>query len=262
MSNTDPIDNRLAIFLAATCSQTYHQFADPDGGFVVPAGFTCAKPLTARAFGLTKERFGFILESDHDIIIAFRGTDSTADWISDMIARQSDFSYVAGAGATHRGFTKIYDSVRSQIHETLERMPHDKKLYITGHSLGGALATLCAFDGAYNTKFRQPIVYTYASPRVGDPTFAAAYNRTIEYNRRIVNEVDIVPLTPPQTYKPPKSDTAYRYLHVRGAHPLRFQKMSVSENHSITSYFNALRELDPVYAQSLCRRCPGFCPPK
>lgn len=262
MTHMDPIDNRLAIFLAAACSQTYHQFADPDGGFVVPAGFKCVTPLNARALGIWKERFGFVLESDHDVIIAFRGTISTADWVTDMIARQSEFDLVPGSGATHRGFTKIYETMRKQIFEALENIPGDKKLYVTGHSLGGALAVLCAFDVASNTKFRQPVLYTYAAPRVGDPAFAAAYNRTIGYSRRIVNEFDIVPLTPPQTYKPPKSDTLYRYLHVRGAYTVRFQNMSVSENHSITNYFNKLRELDPAFAKTLCRSSPGFCPSK
>jgi predicted lipase len=40
-------------------------------------------------------------------------------------------------------------------------------LTICGHSLGGALATLLAFDVAANPIFKNPTIYTYASPRTG-----------------------------------------------------------------------------------------------
>lgn len=258
----DVLDNRLAIFLAAACGQTYNQFADPEGGFVLPAGYTCTTEFSGRPLAGGKERFGFVMESDRAVVVAFRGTDTKADWISDLIARQTKFGYVPGAGNTHLGFTQIYDSTRDQILRVLKETSPEKTLLVTGHSLGGGLATLCGLDLANNSKFRQPpVVYSYAAPRVGDPTFAAAYNRALGQSRRIYNAFDLVPHVPPQVYKLPKSEKLYRYLHVRASYKLSFQNMSVSDNHSLGQYFNALSQLDPAFGRSLCRHNPGYCPP-
>ncbi|MFX4674031.1 hypothetical protein ABTB51_20360, partial [Acinetobacter baumannii] len=61
------------------------------------------------------EKFGFVLESDRDVIVAFRGTSSTAEWISDAIARQTKFKYVRNSGQTHQGITGIYASARRPV---------------------------------------------------------------------------------------------------------------------------------------------------
>jgi hypothetical protein len=73
--------------------------------------------------------------------------------------------------------------------------PGQCKVFVTGHSLGGALATLAAchikmlgFDVD---------LYTFASPRVGDPTFAANFQGLNCY--RIANSEDVVTVVPPAT---------------------------------------------------------------
>ena len=79
-------------------------------------------------------------------------------------------------------------------------------LTICGHSLGGALATLLALDVAANAPapFNHPTVYTYASPRTGDETFAARYGQLVSTTFRIVDNVDVVPELPP--------DPPYRHV--------------------------------------------------
>lgn len=57
---------------------------------------------------------------------------------------------------THRGFTDIYASARDAILSLLGTLSPEKTLYVTGHSLGGALATLCALDVAANSAFTTP----------------------------------------------------------------------------------------------------------
>jgi predicted lipase len=58
-------------------------------------------------------------------------------------------------------------------------------LTICGQSLGGALATLLAFDVAANTIFKNPTIYTYASPRTGDALLARTYNQVLPNTYRI-----------------------------------------------------------------------------
>lgn len=146
-----------AIFLAAICGQTYTQFTNTDGSFVLPLNFSLFDTIEANSLIRVSERFGFILESPEEIIIAFRGTMSSTDWITDAIASQKNFKYIKDPALTHRGFTSIYASARGQIMSALARLPVDKTLFITGHSLGGALATLCAVDVAANTDHQSPM---------------------------------------------------------------------------------------------------------
>ncbi|KNC77626.1 hypothetical protein SARC_09914 [Sphaeroforma arctica JP610] len=67
-------------------------------------------------------------------------------------------------------------------------------IFITGHSLGGALATLCAYELGlrFDTSQLGLTVYTFGSPRVGNKPFTQKFNRMISHCHRLVNDGDIV----------------------------------------------------------------------
>jgi hypothetical protein len=67
---------------------------------------------------------------------------------------------------------------------------------VTGHSLGSALATLYVAENANAGLVTTPLICTFASPRVGDPTFATQFGRLGITSWRIVNEPDLVPKLP------------------------------------------------------------------
>lgn len=133
-----------------------------------------------------------ITEDDDCLIIAFRGTQQIQDWITDA---RFEFTYFCGS-RVHNGF---HCAITSVIDKVVAAVAGSKKpLLITGHSLGGALAVLCAYRLA--TK-GIPIaaVYTFGQPRVGDAAFVHSYNSTQDLGARtwrIVNEEDIVPRIP------------------------------------------------------------------
>lgn len=258
MSDKNSIEQR-AIFLAAVCGQTYTQFANTDGSFVVPTNYTVRYTIRAKSFSHVWERFGFILESPKEIIIAFRGTSTTTDWVSDIIASQQSFKYMKEEGLTHRGFTQIYSSARQGILSELSKLSQDKILYVTGHSLGGALATLSAVDIAANSAY-SPVLFTFGSPRVGDPDFVNAFAKYVPRSYRIANLFDIVTHAPPPIYKLPKRDKKFYYSHVRMPSKLSFQKGAIGLNHVIASYFAELASLHPEFTSELCSKNPGFCP--
>ncbi|MFC4100825.1 lipase family protein [Paenibacillus xanthanilyticus] len=256
----NPMDIRTAIFLAAVCGQTYAQFQNPQHWFMVPRAYMTVGPFSAEVYNGVVEPFGFVIESDRAAILAFRGTGSAVDWVSDLIAEQIAYKPVSGAGQTHHGFTDIYMSARKAIHELLDQLPNDKPLFVTGHSLGGALATLAALDIAANRKHKQLIVYTFAAPRVGDPKFVRKYNHTVPYHVRIQNEFDIVPHLPPLLYRSPRTDKTYAYLHVKGESPLSFRTGSVGGNHVLSSYFANMAQQAPGFTAAICSEPPGWCP--
>ncbi|WP_139992811.1 lipase family protein [Paenibacillus paridis] len=254
------LDLRTALFLAAVCGQTYMQYNNKDGLFLVPRGYSLVSEFTAKAYDNSEERFGFVLTSERASVLAFRGSGSAVDWVSDFIAQQTVYRPVKNSGLTHKGFTDIYMSARVQIIEILKQLPTQKPLFVTGHSLGGALATLAALDISANTAFSAPIVYTFGTPRVGDPNFASSYNAKIATHWRFQNEFDIVPHLPTLVYQPPKTNQTYYYMHAKGEVKRSFRMGSVAGNHILSSYFADLVNEDPAFAMSICSDPPGWCP--
>ena len=93
-------------------------------------------------------------------------------------------------GHVHKGFNKAFLSVRARVDELLGG-DEDLPLFITGHSLGGALATVATW---YLKGDSLAACYTFGAPRVGDTGLMDRF-RTPIY--RVVNGVDPVPFVPP-----------------------------------------------------------------
>lgn len=254
------LDLQTALFLAAVCGQTYVQFHNEDGLFLVPDSYSMAGEFSARSADSAEERFGFVLTSEQASVLAFRGSGSAVDWVADFIAQQTPYRPVKNAGLTHKGFTDIYMSSRNQIFDILKQLPPERPLYVTGHSLGGALSTLAALDLASNTDFTAPIVYTFGAPRVGDPQFVRKYNATVATHWRFQNEFDIVPHLPTLVYQSPKTKQTYYYLHVKGEVKRSFRNGSIAGNHILSSYFADLAGEEPPVDLSFCSAPPGWCP--
>jgi hypothetical protein len=72
------------------------------------------------------------------------------------------------------------------------------KFIFTGHSLGGALATIAAFDAvtSYNLPAQQAILYNFGSPRVGNFELASAIEKAVPQIYRLVHWRDLVPHLP------------------------------------------------------------------
>ena len=127
-------------------------------------------------------------------VVSFRGTENVQDWMTNLrysMAPVDSLPPVANESAArvHRGFRDAFMSVKDQIDRYLpcaEGLP----IFITGHSLGGALATLGA---AHLSGWGLAGCYTFGAPRVGNKAFASSL-RTPVY--RVVNPGDPVPHVP------------------------------------------------------------------
>lgn len=259
--NENTFNSKAAIFLAAMSYQTYPLFLE--GKLVLPEGFILR--YTIRAFANienpTELLFGFIAESEDQIVIAYRGY---ASYPEDLLASydifQVPYPFVKNAGKTSRGFTCIYESTRNSLIGELNKLDKAKKLFITGHNYGGALATLAALDIAINTGFKNPIVYTYGSPRIGDPDFACRFDKVVKESIRVVNTHDSFPTFPAKEYPPPFTKDGLYYQHVKTKFLISFQLNNTPRNDSINCYFKALSKMNPSFAEALCCDNPGFCP--
>ena len=153
------------------------------------------------------ETQGFICKRDVDgerpyLVLAFRGTEKkVSDWLTDARC----FPKMQGRTKVHTGFHDAFTEKKDGSGKTAQKIIEDildsadakdknekpLQLFITGHSLGGALALLA-------TKLVAPNVdgacYTFGAPRVGNYEYFR-YIKTPVY--RIVNSADIVPRVPP-----------------------------------------------------------------
>ena len=120
-----------------------------------------------------------------------------------ILAMRFDEFYIRGK--MHKGFADAYLSVADEITYEVQRLRAEKKrpVFLTGHSLGGALATVCSLDlwVKLNLSARDIIVSTFGSPRVGNWQFAAMYDKVLPVNWRIVVEPDMIAKLPSVGYK-------------------------------------------------------------
>ncbi len=141
----------------------------------------------------------YVANNDRFAIVAFRGSEISrkrekrdlnevvADLKTDIDFRLTDWER---GGKVHRGFKEALDEVWPDLLAHIREIQGKGcKIWVTGHSLGGALATL--FAGRYGTVQG---VYTFGAPRVGNEDFREHFDRDIY---RFVNNRDIVPRLPP-----------------------------------------------------------------
>ena len=131
-------------------------------------------------------------ESEHDSVVVFRGTE-VDDW-NDLKADANAVAAVAETvGRVHRGFKEEADEIWPHIEQELEH--NTKPLWFCGHSLGGAMATICAGRCMLSYIRSEPEqLYTFGSPRVGCKRYV---NHVKLEHFRWVNNNDIVTRVPP-----------------------------------------------------------------
>jgi len=240
---------RRALLMMAVIHQAYEQYARPRWPIVLPRPYRMTQVFAGKAYSGEQSPLAFLAESEREAVLAFRGTIRTDEWVSDGVVRQIACPFAPRMGLVHEGFADIYESMRAKIKEAFADVAPAKTLYITGHSLGGALAVLAAADLASGG--RRPVVYTFGAPRAGDPRFVWRYGALISESYRIVNRCDLVPRLPPPVWWSPATNAFYFYRHVPRAIRVEFGSSRSPGSHSLRGYFRALALRDPAYAASL-----------
>jgi predicted lipase len=201
-----------------------------------------------------------ILTESSEIIIVFRGSDSSKDWSTNLDTRQQrrefDQRIIKGEIVTqrekvypystknesgslmHSGFVTAYVSVRDEIHNYIKNS-NLSRVTVTGHSLGGALATLCAVDIQYNFNNQLSSIesYTFGAPKVGNDRFCKSYNQRVPKSYRFVYGMDIVAALPRWWQGYNHADQEFRIGP-------RFSWNFISArftDHQIDKYINALK---------------------
>lgn len=136
---------------------------------------------------------GYFLQVEDQAVIVFRGTDDLDDWLANLDTKIAD----TGSGLAHRGFYSSYQGLAPQVGELI-RQSEVKRVWITGHSLGGALAVMCGFDLADRASVDIDGLITFGQPMVAKQQLADRIEdllsgRYVHY----VNQQDVVTRIPP-----------------------------------------------------------------
>ena len=192
-----------AHYLAKACNLAYYNQRDGE------PKFRSELNLAARLVSVDNTQ-AWVGENEASIVVAFRGSegptslDGFKDWLltnarNFLVLPEgrigTDFA-AAGVGARfHRGFLEALEEIWEPLFASVEGLTRqdERPVWLTGHSLGGALALLCAWR--MHQHFL-PIhqVYTFGAPMIGNDATAKAYEK--EFPGRIFRYVDRCDLVP------------------------------------------------------------------
>ncbi len=141
--------------------------------------------------------WAYVVEGPDLIVLAFRGTQSTQDWKTNFHVRMVQPSGTDPKLWVHEGFynafNALYDGhqgIKQKIASVGAATSGKIPIYITGHSLGGALAQIAT---AVVGSDQIAACYTFGSPAVGNKYFDL-WVKPPSY--RVINDADIVPQVP------------------------------------------------------------------
>ena len=174
---------------------------------------------------------GYLWHSGDELIVAFRGTlpysageqDTSKemtfieDWLNDANARPAAD---ADLGAVHGGFEQAFQAVWPAMMQQIKtwqaagKLGPSPKVYVTGHSKGGALAMLAAVK-LKAAKLPVTEVETFGAPRVGGADFAKRFAGipAIRYE----NDQDLVPHVPLNGLELSLAPLLQRVIDIQGA---------------------------------------------
>jgi hypothetical protein len=165
-----------------------------------------------------------VSESEDETIVAFAGTDSRYNVSTDVRVSDSSFGACGNTKTrVHSGFLNAWTSVRSEV---LAALAGKKRATFTGHSLGGALATLAGLDAQCTIPGIQVRVVTFGSPQVGDELFVDEFNARVAQSARVVTSLDPVPRS-----------LSSQFAHVKGVY---FVPTTGINPHGMETYAEAI----------------------
>lgn len=125
-------------------------------------------------------------------VVAFRGTKEISNWAANLLACPD----ILQTGERHTGFSEALNRIWTDLLKFIPYQENDQ-LWITGHSLGGAMAVL-AVDNLLKLDVspERLCLYTFGQPRVGTKSFQKRFDSIMKHAYGVVRANDIVPTVP------------------------------------------------------------------
>jgi len=172
----------------------------------------------------------YTIAFEDKLMFVFRGSSSIQDYITDTKIFMSFMQEIGSNAMVHSGFYSQFNAIKYEVLSsaiTFVRKRSLSHIFFIGHSLGGALATLCAV--ATKALLNDKVIVTcdtFGSPRVGNANFVRFFNSNIDNSNRVVNGNDIVTMSP-----------RFRYEHVKGE-----KRIGYRQSDFISKYFGDISD--------------------
>jgi len=157
-----------------------------------------------------------IVAIGHDaIIVAFAGTDPARlqDWATNFNQKPAATGISTGYGSAS---SAVVPDLQKFLAQQIAPPLNSLKIFLTGHSLGGALAVGLADELSRRNVCDVEAVYTYGMPRTGNTAFAASYDQRLgQRTYRFVHGDDVVPMVPPVNFHGQTNQHVGSLLHCR-----------------------------------------------
>ncbi|MFK8031687.1 MAG: lipase family protein [Gammaproteobacteria bacterium] len=215
-SDNEKFNKQNAMWMAEMAALAYHSEAAVRAqlnlwGFAVDSSFKWLDNIDTGTQG-------FVVWNNSRMVVSFRGTKGFADMATDLMIKRDQVPWVAGG--VHRGFSRAIDSVWKDVETVVGNELGNRKLFVTGHSLGAALAQLAAIR-LKGSGEDVTAVYAFGSPFIGDDKFAKAYDSALAQRTFLhINHKDAVTRIPPRWLGFTPVATASSWLFVGAGHKM------------------------------------------
>jgi hypothetical protein len=152
--------------------------------------------------------FTAVSHSDKAIIISFRGTQGFIQLLTESTEAvfQKKITFITGGQVSEyffNGFNDVWTKGMKDDISTLKNKYPDYDLWVTGHSLGGAMASLAAATVVKTGMLpaSKVYLYTFGQPRTGDKVFAQAHDALGMTQYRVTHHRDLVAHVPPEGFE-------------------------------------------------------------
>ncbi len=190
---------------------------------------------------------GYVFIKDEEVTIAYHGTRDLNDVKEDLRASLAKLSFLPEDHYVHSGFYFLFKRSWPSIHKVLQGYANDQglaikdlKINVTGHSMGGALASIAALCLNKTENAEDVHVATFGSPRVFYNGAAKVYNDCLGNKTiRVACQSDPVPCLP-------YGNAGMHYKHV--GKPLKLETGKALEYlephyHKVDTYYNLIQEV-------------------
>lgn len=184
MSKSNGISWENALILAEI-SKVVYEDAETQVASIKKLGATTVRPIVV---GVS---YGVVASNDKAVVIGFRGTKDPVDWLTDG----KIIGHHIGDGKVHLGFFQVVDAIYKEVFdEAIRQGGKSKTVWITGHSLGGAMAIVFAQRASTESELDPTGIITFGQPLAFSSALAQFLLDKFDTRYiRFVNSWDAVP---------------------------------------------------------------------
>jgi len=177
--SSNPSDCLASQFVNATLVTSYDFLCD------ITQNATCAGYIA-------------LLHTEKVIALSFRGTNTVIQMLEEVLSALEEKPNFLGIGRVNQYFYEAYtilwtNGMARKLYNLADDYP-DYKIWVTGHSLGAAIATLASADLVASGRFNEEnsVHYNFGQPRVGDLEFAILHDYLLPQYYRVTHAQDFI----------------------------------------------------------------------